>query len=199
MSDPIDSQSNLSSDALAGREVLVAVCGGIAAYKICSVVSELAQRGASVTVAMTEAATQFVTPMTFQALSGRKVFTKLWSPHDDADIQHIHLTERLDAVLVAPATANMIGKMANGLADDLVSTLLISATCPMLIAPAMNDRMWANSAVQRNINILNEYGHDIIGPAEGWLACRSVGKGRMVEPDALVEAMTKHLSEPGKS
>lgn len=198
MSDPINSQSNPSNDALAGHEVLVVVCGGIAAYKTCSVVSELVQRGAGVTVAMTEAATQFVTPMTFQALSGKKVFTKLWSPHDDADIQHIHLTEHLDVALVAPATANMIGKMANGLADDLVSTLLVSATCPMLIAPAMNERMWANAAVQRNINTLSEFGHEIIGPAEGWLACGSVGKGRMVEPDVLVTAVTKQLAESGK-
>ncbi len=193
MSDTIDSPTPPSSDALAGREVLVVVCGGIAAYKTCSVVSELAQRGAGVTVAMTEAATQFVSPMTFQALSGRKVFTKLWSAHDSADIQHIHLTERLDVALVAPATANMIAKMANGLADDLASTLLISTTCPMLVAPAMNDRMWANAAVQRNILTLAEFGREIIGPAEGWLACRSVGKGRMVESDVLVAAVAKHL------
>ncbi len=182
-----------STNALAGREVLIAICGGIAAYKTCSVVSDLVQRGVGVTVAMTEAATQFVAPLTYQALSGRKVFTQLWSPYDSADIQHIHLTDRIDVALVAPATANMIGKMANGLADDLVSTMLVSTTCPMLIAPAMNDHMWANAAVQRNINTLRESGREIIGPTEGWLACRSVGMGRMVEPDVLVDAVLKHL------
>jgi len=193
MSDVIDNQTPPSDDVLAGREVLVVVCGGIAAYKTCSVVSELVQRGASVTVAMTEAGAQFVTPLTFEALSGRRVCTQLWSPHDSADIQHIHLTERLDVALVAPATANIIGKMANGIADDLVSTLLISATCPILVAPAMNDHMWDNAAVQRNINTLAEFGREIIGPAEGWLACRSMGKGRMVEPDVLIAAVAKQF------
>ncbi len=174
-------------------EVLVAVTGGIAAYKVCEVVSRLAQRGAGVTVAMTRAARKFVTPLTFQALSGRRVLTDLWRTDDSADVQHIAITGQADLFVVAPATADVIGRIAAGLGDDVVTTLVISADSPVLIAPAMNDRMWANDAVQRNVRALREFGYSLVGPAEGWLACRSIGPGRMVEATELIEAAAAAL------
>lgn len=178
---------------LAGYEVLVSVCGGIAAYKVCQFVSELVQHGAGVTVAMTEAACRFVGPITFQALTGRPVLTSLWAAHDPGDVQHITRTEAADLLVVAPATANMLGKIAAGIADDLVSTLVISAASPVLLAPAMNNRMWSNAAVQRNVKTLTEAGFHSIGPAEGWLACRGIGPGRMVEAHDLFERAVQLL------
>jgi phosphopantothenoylcysteine decarboxylase/phosphopantothenate--cysteine ligase len=162
------------------------------------VVSELAQRGAGVTVAMTDAARQFVGPVTFQSLSGRKVLTSLWEPTEDYDAQHIHVTERADLCVVAPATADMIGKMANGLADDLVSTLLAAVRPPVLLAPAMNARMWDNRFVQANLKRLREAGYHLVGPGEGWLACRTVGMGRMAEPHEIVEAAASLLAKSRK-
>lgn len=170
----------------AGREVLVCVCGGIAAYKVATVVSRLAQAGAVVTVAMTDAARQFVGPVTFQALSGRHVLTSLWQSPEPTDAQHIRMTDAADLLVVAPATANMIGKIAGGLADDLVSTLVMSAGSPVLIVPAMNARMWHNPIVSANAAKLKEIGYHLLGPAEGWQACRSVGPGRMVEPEDIL-------------
>ena len=185
--------TTLQADDLAGYEVIVALSGGIAAYKVCEVVSRLVQRGAGVTVAMTKDARKFVTPLTFQALSGRSVLTDLWKTGGAADIQHIDLTTRADLLLVAPATANTIGKIAAGLADEVVSNLVISADSPVMLAPAMNDRMWKNAAVQRNVTSLRRDGFQIVGPAEGWLACRSMGPGRMVEAAELVEAVVVQL------
>lgn len=188
------------ADDLAGYELIVAVSGGIAAYKTCEVVSRLVQRGAGVTVAMTRAARKFVTPLSFQALSGRRVLTDLWRSDDLADIQHISLTQRADLLVMAPATANLIGKMAAGLADDLVSCLVISADSPILVAPAMNNRMWASPAVQRNIERLRTDGMEIIGPDEGWLACRSMGAGRMTDTAELIQTIATRLhSTPPKS
>jgi phosphopantothenoylcysteine decarboxylase/phosphopantothenate--cysteine ligase len=162
------------------------VSGGIAAYKTCEVVSRLAQRGAGVTVAMTQSAQRFVGPTTFEALSGRRVLTDLWSGGGD-DVQHISITERADLIVIAPATANIIGKIACGIADDIVTTLVISAASPVLLAPAMNPRMWANAAVERNLATLKERGFASVGPGEGWLACRSEGVGRMADPDEILE------------
>lgn len=178
---------------LSGYETLICVCGGIAAYKVAGIVSDLAQRGAGVTVAMTAAARRFVTPLTFQALSGRGVLTSLWRAPTPHDVQHIAASEHADLLLVAPATANIIGKIAAGLADDLVSTLVISAACPVVLAPAMNNRMWENAMVQRNIRLLQENGVEIVGPGEGWLACRSVGLGRMAEPQTILDTVTTRL------
>lgn len=179
---------------LAGYEVLVGVCGGIAAYKVCAVVSGLVQRGAGVTVAMTEAGTRFVGPATFQALTARPVFTSLWTAEAFHDPQHIRLTKTADLFVVAPATANMLGKIACGIADDLLSTMLMSAGSPVLLAPAMNTRMWENRIVQANVARLREYGYEFIEPGTGWLACRSTGAGRMAEPDAILEAVTRRLA-----
>lgn len=180
---------------LAGSEVLVAVCGGIAAYKVCYVVSELVQRGAGVTVAMTPAARKFVGPATFEALSGRPVLRSMWTSKAATDVQHISVTESADLLLIAPATANIIGKIACGIADDLVSTLVISAASPVVIAPAMNDRMWSSRAVQDNMAKLTERGCVTIGPAEGWLACGTVGPGRMVEPGEIMDVIEPILKE----
>ena len=181
-------------------EILVAVCGGIAAYKVCQVVSEATQRGAGVTVAMTRAARKFVGPVTFQALSGRRVLTSLWTPPKPGDVPHLSCTEAADLVLIAPATANVIGKIASGVADDLVSTLVLSAASPVVVAPAMNDRMWANPVVQRNVNFLKELGYRFIGPAEGWLACGGIGPGRMAEAREILDTVTPMLTaDPPKA
>lgn len=180
---------------LAGREVVVAVCGGIAAYKVCTVVSRLVQRGAGVTVAMTEAATRFVTPLTFQSLTLRKVFTSAWDAEGYHDPQHLRLTEGADLFIVAPATANMIGKIAHGIADDLISTMVMSTACPVLLAPAMNTRMWDNPIVQANIKTLARAGYALVGPNAGWLACRTVGAGRMSEAEEVVAAAVEMLGK----
>ncbi len=178
---------------LDGYETLVAVCGGIAAYKVCQVVSELVQRGAGVSVAMTKAARKFVGSVTFQALTGRPVLEGLWSSAEPADIQHIERTDAADLILIAPATANIVGKIAAGIADDLVSTLVISAVSPVVLAPAMNNHMWANPVVQENVTRLESRGFLLVGPGEGWLACGSVGMGRMAEPAEILEVVTATL------
>ncbi len=184
---------------LSGFEIVVGICGGIAVYKVCSVVSDLVQRGAGVTCVMTKSATKFVGPLTFEALSGRKVLTSLWKPQYAYDSQHIKLTDAADVFVVAPATANIIAKTANGLADDLLSTLLTSVNCPVLFAPAMNDRMWANPAVAANVARVKKFGYHLIGPGEGWLACRTVGKGRLEEPTSIVDAIVELLPNHSKS
>ncbi len=180
---------------LQGREIVFAVCGGIAAYKAADAVSKLVQLGAGVTVVMTAEAQRFVTPLTFQALSGRPVRTEIFELADSSDPQHISLTERADLMLVAPATANVIAKVAAGLADDLVSLMVCAAACPVVFAPAMNHRMWENPITQENVAKLAALGYRFIGPEEGWLACRNVGVGRMTEPGDLVAEVTRWLTE----
>jgi phosphopantothenoylcysteine synthetase/decarboxylase len=180
---------------LAGYEVTVGVGGGISAYKVCTVVSRLIQRGCGVSVAMTQAGTQFVGPLTFQALTARQVFTTMWQTQGYYDPQHLRLTEQADLFLVAPATADLIGKFAAGIADDLVSTLMIGRDCPALLAAAMNTRMWENPIVQRNVRTLKELGYDFIEPEEGWLACRTVGRGRMAEPETILAAVERALKQ----
>ena len=176
-------------DPLAGKEIVVGVCGGIAAYKVADVVSKLVQAGAGVTVAMTPDAVRFVAPLTFQALSGRAVHTDIWTLPDPADPQHIRLTEWADLLLIAPATAHMIAKIAHGLCDDVVSLIAAAAACPVAFAPAMNHRMWQNPIAARNVQALRDVGHHFIGPDDGWLACRNVGPGRLAQPPAIVAAV----------
>ncbi|MCG8407139.1 MAG: phosphopantothenoylcysteine decarboxylase [Phycisphaerales bacterium] len=182
----------------AGYEIVVAVCGGIAAYKVATVVSGLVQQGAGVTVVMTSAAQRFVTPLTFESLTARQVFTGLWDESEKHDPQHLTLTEAADLFIVAPATANMIGKIAHGLADDLVSTMVMSAACPVLLAPAMNTRMWNNPIVEENLGSLKRLGYLEVPPEEGWLACRTVGAGRMAEPETILESARVVLDTPPK-
>jgi phosphopantothenoylcysteine decarboxylase/phosphopantothenate--cysteine ligase len=180
---------------LAGYEVLVAVCGGIAAYKVASLVSALVQRKAGVTVAMTEAGRRFITPLTFETLTGRQVFTSMWHAAESHDPQHLRLTDTADLFVIAPATANTIGKIAHGIADDLVSTMAMSMAGPMMLAPAMNTRMWENPVVQENVNLLTRRGAIIVPPGEGWLACGTVGAGRMAEPETILAAIEHTLKQ----
>lgn len=180
---------------LKGKQVLVGVCGGIAAYKVADLVSKLAQRGAAVRVCMTPAATQFVTPLTFQALSGRPVVLDIFDT--SSHTQHIALTEEADLMLVAPATADILAKVAGGICDDIVSLLVCAAACPVVFAPAMNARMWDNPITQQNVKKLSEVmAYRFIGPEPGWLACRAVGPGRMSEPQTLLEELTRMLLPP---
>ncbi len=182
-----------SGGPLGGYELLVGVTGGVAAYKVGFLVSRLVQDGCGVTVALTRAARRFVGPTTFQALTGRAVLTSQWHARDPGAMDHLRPSETADLLLVAPATANIIGKLANGIADDLVSTLLLGADCPVMLAPAMNTRMWQHPAVQRNVAFLREQGVRLVGPAEGRLACGTSGPGRMSEPDEIYAAVRAAL------
>lgn len=183
---PKGPQSPVRRAELADRELLVAVCGGIAAFKTAAMVSAAVQQGAGVTVAMTAAAQRFITPLTFETLTGRRVYTGLWDAADSHDPQHLSLTEAADLFIIAPATANIIGKLAHGIADDLVSTMALAAASPIVLAPAMNTRMWENSVVRENVQSLTRRGCWIVPPGEGWLACRAVGAGRMAEPETIL-------------
>jgi len=190
---PDPSQKTEPPLALNGREIIVAVCGGIAAYKMADVVSKLVQLGSGVTVIMTEEAQKFVAPLTFQAISGRSVRTDIFTLVDSSDTQHISLSEKADLMLVAPATAHIIAKVSAGLCDDLVSLLVCASACPVVFAPAMNTRMWDNPIAQENIARLAKLGYRFIGPEMGWLACRTQGMGRMSEPAKIVEEVTKYV------
>jgi phosphopantothenoylcysteine decarboxylase/phosphopantothenate--cysteine ligase len=187
--------SDSSSLPLSTREVIVGVCGGIAAYKVADVVSKLVQLGAGVTVAMTPEAQQFITPLTFEALSGRPVRTGTFNLVESSDPQHISLTERADLMLIAPATANILAKVAHGLCDDLVSLMVCAAACPVVFAPAMNNRMWANPITQENVAKLTGLGYRFIGPEDGWLACRNVGPGRLSESQVIVQEVVNALAQ----
>ena len=170
---------------LQGREILVGVTGGIAAYKAADLVSLLAQEGAAVSVVMTEHATRFVGPLTFQALSRRPVYTDLFA-EGAYEADHIALADRAEAAVVAPATANVIGKLAAGIADDLLSTVLVALRVPVILAPAMNEAMWNHPAVQANVETLRRRGVRFVGPEEGRLACGTEGPGRMAEPETIL-------------
>lgn len=172
---------------LSGKEVLLGVSGGIAAYKSAELVRGLKAEGAAVTVVMTDAATRLVAPATFQALTGRPVCTNLFDLPAGM-MSHIELTAKADIFIVAPATANIIGKMASGIADDPLSTMLMAAKCPVLVAPSMNCRMYENPALQRNIRRLVDYNVNIVGPEQGEMACSEFGWGRMSEPADIISA-----------
>lgn len=161
------------------------VCGGIAAYKAAELVRLLRQQGAEVRVVMTEAAQQFITPLTLQALSGQAVHCQLLSAEQEQVMGHIHLARWADVVIIAPATANMLAKIAHGLADDLLSTLCLAAECPVWVAPAMNQAMWRKPATQANVAILQQQGVRLIGPESGEQACGEMGFGRMAEPASI--------------
>ncbi len=182
--------------SLRGRRILVGISGGIAAYKVCHVVSALAQAGSEVTVAMTEAATRFVTPLTFQALSGRPVFVSQWDQFEQADPQHVRLAHDLDAALVAPCTMNTLARLAHGFADDAVTAILAAvdrARTPVLLAPSMNAEMWSQPSTARNRETLRGDGFSVIEPASGWQACRRTGPGRLPEPAELLAAIVAAL------
>ncbi len=166
---------------LSGKRIVLGVTGGIAAYKSAELVRLLVKQGAEVHVAMTEAGTRFVTPVTFQALSGHTVFTDQWDARMANNMPHIDLTRGADALLIAPASADFMAKVAHGLADDLLSTLTLARDCPLLLAPAMNRQMWQNPATQRNVATLRADGVTLLGPASGEQACGETGAGRMLE------------------
>ncbi|MDK1031003.1 MAG: bifunctional phosphopantothenoylcysteine decarboxylase/phosphopantothenate--cysteine ligase CoaBC [Planctomycetia bacterium] len=174
------------SRLLKGHKVVLAVTGGIACYKSAELTRAMVRQGAEVTVVMTENAKKFITPLTFQTLSGRTVFSDLFAGTEDFTGEHIALADWADIIVVAPATANIIGKYAAGIADDLPSTLLLAADGPVLLAPAMNKRMWNHPAVQDNVRLLVKRGVALTGPDEGRLACGTTGTGRMSEPDTIV-------------
>jgi phosphopantothenoylcysteine decarboxylase/phosphopantothenate--cysteine ligase len=172
---------------LNGKRIALGVTGGIAAYKAAELVRLLIKQGATVQVTMTEAATRFVTPVTFQALSGQPVFSDQWDPRVANNMAHIDLSRQADALLIAPASADFMAKVAHGLADDLLSTLTLARDCPLLVAPAMNRQMWENPATQRNLATLRGDGIAILGPDCGEQACGESGAGRMLEAADIVD------------
>ena len=183
-------------ETFAGKRLLVGVCGGIAAYKTATVVSRLAQAGAEITVAMTPSATKFVTPLAFQALSGRPVYTSAWDHIESHDPQHISLADGLDAAVVAPCTMDCLARLATGRTDDIVCLILSAVNrskTPVVLAPAMNDAMWAQPSTQRNVETVVGDGFELVGPGEGWQACRHVGTGRLSEPGEIVGALAGTL------
>ncbi len=178
-----------------GSRVVLGVSGGIAAYKAAEIIRGLVRHGCDVHVLMTAHAREFITPLTLQTLSGHPVLTSQWDLAAGADIQHIALARDLDLFLVAPATANALAKMANGLADDFLSTFHLAVTAPVAVAPAMNLWMWEHPATRRNVDTLRERGVLIIDPGVGELACGDEGVGRMAEPEDIVSSALKRLKK----
>jgi phosphopantothenoylcysteine decarboxylase/phosphopantothenate--cysteine ligase len=168
---------------LKGKKIVLGITGGIAAYKAAELTRALIKEGAQVKVIMTKSATEFISPLTLQTLSGSMVYTEMFTPTAEYDMAHIALTEFADAFVIAPATGNIIGKIASGVADDLLSTTIMAGTKPTLICPAMNDKMLTNPIVQENINKLKKIGYVVMDSAIGELACKSEGAGRL--PDIL--------------
>lgn len=184
---------------LSGREIIIGVSGGIAAYKAAALTSLLVQQGAGVTAVLTRNARRFVGPATFAALTGRPVATRSFDPGVHPLGAHIELAARADLVVVAPASADLLAKVAGGAADDLLTTLLLCAECPVVMAPAMNSAMWAKPSVQRNVRQVAADGAQIIQPGTGWLSCRQQGAGRMAEPEEIAGVIRELLaSVPGK-
>ncbi|NOU95221.1 bifunctional phosphopantothenoylcysteine decarboxylase/phosphopantothenate--cysteine ligase CoaBC [Paenibacillus sp. LMG 31456] len=183
---------------LRNKTIVLGVSGGIAAYKAAAICSKLAQAGADVRVIMTESATRFIAPLTFQTLSRHDVIVDTFDEKDAAVVSHIDLADRADLVVVAPATANIIAKMAHGLADDMLTTTLLATTAPVLVAPAMNVHMYAHPAVQANMETLAGRGVLFVEPGTGQLACGYVGKGRLEEPEQIVEAIHRFFMEEGQ-
>ena len=179
---------------LKGKTILLGVTGGIAAYKAAALASALVKQHAAVEVVMTQNATQFVTPLTFEQLTGRRTMVDTFDRNFSHQVEHISLAQRTDLVIVAPATANVCAKLAHGLADDMLTTTVLACKCPKLIAPAMNTNMYENPVTQDNLEILRKYGCDVIEPASGRLACGAVGKGKMPEPEDLVQHILKYLA-----
>ncbi|WP_129726819.1 MULTISPECIES: bifunctional phosphopantothenoylcysteine decarboxylase/phosphopantothenate--cysteine ligase CoaBC [Bacillaceae] len=178
-----------------GKHVLLCVTGGIAVFKAAALTSKLVQEGAIVKVIMSASACKFVTPLTFQALSRHEVYTDTFAEKDPSVISHIDLADWADVILVAPATANTIGKLANGIADDMITTTLLAATAPVWIAPAMNVHMYEHAAVQQNMLTLQRFGYHFIEPGEGFLACGYVAKGRLEEPETIIALLKEFWQE----
>ena len=181
---------------LQGKTVLLGVTGGIAAYKAAALTSALVKLHANVEVIMTEHATQFIAPLTFEQLTGNRCMTDTFDRNFTHQVEHISLAQRTDLVMVAPATANVCAKLAHGLADDMLTTTILACRCPKFIAPAMNTNMYENPVTQDNLSLLRKYGWTVIEPAAGRLACGAVGKGKLPEPEQLLQYILKELALP---
>ncbi|MFC4404630.1 bifunctional phosphopantothenoylcysteine decarboxylase/phosphopantothenate--cysteine ligase CoaBC [Gracilibacillus xinjiangensis] len=181
-----------------GKQILLGVSGGIAAYKAIALTSKLTQAGADVKVIMTQSATEFVTPLSFQAISRNDVYIDTFDEKDPSKIAHIDLADWPDFILLAPATAHLIGRIANGLADDLLTTTLLATTVPVYIAPAMNVHMYQHPAVKNNMQQLDSWGYRFIEPGDGYLACGYIGKGRLEEPEVIVSLLQQDQMKTGK-
>lgn len=179
---------------LKGKHIILGVTGSIAAYKIASLASMLVKKQADVTVIMTKNATNFINPITFESLTGNKCLVDTFDRNFEFQVEHVSLAKQTDVFLVAPASANVIAKAAHGIADDMLTTTLLACTCPKLIAPAMNTRMYQNPVVQDNMRTLERYGMEVIAPASGYLACGDTGEGKMPEPEVLYEALVRALT-----
>ncbi len=179
---------------MTGKKLVLGITGGIAAYKAAELVRLLVKAGVDVQVVMTEAACQFITPVTMQALSGKPVFVGMWDASIANGMPHIELSRQADAILIAPASADFMAKLVHGRADDLLSTLCLARDCPLLVAPAMNKQMWENPATQRNIAQLQADNIAVLGPASGEQACGEVGLGRMLEADELLQLINAHFT-----
>ena len=180
---------------LKDKTVVIGVSGGIAVYKTLDVVSRLRKLGVNVNVIMTKSATEFVTPLSFQSLSQNYVVCDMFEDPKTWDVEHISLAKRADVFLIAPATANVIGKIANGIADDMITTTVMATKAKVLIAPAMNTNMYENPILQRNINTLKELGYNFVEPESGRLACGDTGKGKLASPETIVDEVVKLLSK----
>ena len=179
---------------LKGKKILLGVTGGIAAYKAAVLTSMLVKQHAEVHVIMTQNAQSFITPNTFEALTHTKCMTSTFDRNHEFKVDHVGIAQYVDLIIVVPATANVIGKMAHGIADDMLTTTILAANCPKLVAPAMNTGMYQNRIVQDNLEILRRYGMHIIDPASGYLACGDVGKGKLEDPEVIMEAIYYHLT-----
>lgn len=184
------------SAVLQDREILLGVTGGVAAYKAAELCSRLVQQKARVTVIMTESAHRFIGRTTFEALTSRPVLSDPFEAQEHFQGEHIGLGQKAQLMIIAPATAQTIARLAHGMADDLLSTTALVATCPILVAPAMNCDMWAKPAVQRNVQQLKHDGFIVIDPEEGWLSCGKIGMGRMAAPATIFASIEKQLAHP---
>lgn len=180
---------------LKGLNIVLGITGGIAAYKACDIISNLRKEGANVDVIMTNNATKFITPLTFMTLSNNKVIVDMFETPQNYEVEHISLAKKADVILIAPTTANIIGKVANGIADDMLSTTIMASKAMVVFAPAMNDQMYTNEIVQDNIKKLREYGYEFILPIEGRLACNTKGVGKLEKPQNIVNKLKELVKE----
>lgn len=179
---------------LKGKTIILGVSGSIAAYKSASLASMLVKQGADVHVIMTENAVNFINPITFETLTNNRCLSDTFDRNFQYNVEHVSLAKKADLCMIAPASANVIAKMAHGIADDMLTTTVLACQCPKIVAPTMNTRMFENSITQENLNILKRHGFEIIEPATGWLACQDIGAGKMPEPKVLLEYILKELS-----
>ena len=180
---------------LKNKNIVIGITGGIACYKVCEIISYLVREGANVDVIMTENATEFITPLTFETLSKNKVVIDMFEKKSHVKVEHISLARKADLMLIVPATANIIGKVANGIADDMLSTTIMATTSKVIFAPAMNNEMYNNKIVQSNIEKLKKYGYEFINPVEGNLACGYIAIGKLANKETIIEKAKKFLGD----